>query len=115
MTHKALSAAQELFDDGISCEIVDLRTLLPWDKETVIDSIKKTGNLVIVHEACKVGGVGAEIGATIAEEAFDYLDGPIMRVGYGFAPVPFSPPLEDFLMPNQADIVEAVRKVSART
>jgi len=114
MVHKALAAANQLQGDGISCEVIDLRTLLPWDKDLVKSSVKKTGRLVIVHEAWKIGGFGGEVGATVAEEATDYLRGPIVRVGCKFAPIPFSPPLEKFIIPNEADIVAAVKRTSRK-
>jgi len=91
-----------------------LRTLLPLDKETILESVKKTGKALIVHEANKTGGVGGEISAIIAEEAFEYLDAPIMRLaGPDIPAVPFAPPMEDFFMVNPKKIEDAVRKLAA--
>jgi len=111
MVHKALKAAEELEKDGISVEIVDPRTLVPLDKETIINSVKKTGRVVIVTEDCKTAGVSAEIAAVIAEKALDYLDAPIKRVANPDVPIPFSPPLESFVIPDEKRIIEAVREV----
>ena len=111
MVHKALKAAEELEKDGISVEIVDPRTLVPLDKETIINSVKKTGRVVIVTEDCKTAGVSAEIAAVIAEEALDYLDAPIKRVANPDVPIPFSPPLENFVIPDEKRIIEAVKEV----
>jgi len=111
MVHKALKAAKELEKDGISVEIVDPRTLVPLDKETIINSVKKTGRVVIVTEDCKTAGVSAEIAAVIAEEALDYLDAPIKRVANPDVPIPFSPPLESFVIPDEKRIIEAVKEV----
>ena len=106
-----MKAAEELEKDGISVEIVDPRTLVPLDKETIINSVKKTGRVVIVTEDCKTAGVSAEIAAVIAEEALDYLDAPIKRVANPDVPMPFSPPLESFVIPDEKRIIEAVREV----
>ncbi|PLX32414.1 MAG: alpha-ketoacid dehydrogenase subunit beta, partial [Clostridiales bacterium] len=92
LVHKA---AEKLEAEGYSVEVIDLRTLAPFDKETVIESVKKTHRLLIAHEAVKVGGLGSEVAAVVAEEALDYLDAPIVRVGAKFTPVPFSPTLEE--------------------
>ncbi len=105
----ALEAAEILEKEGYSVEVVDLRTLSPFDKTTVIESVKKTHRLLIAHEAVKVGGLGSEVAAVIAEEALDYLDAPIVRVGAKFTPVPFSPPLETEYRPKVSDIVDGVR------
>jgi pyruvate dehydrogenase E1 component beta subunit len=109
MVHRALEAAADLEKDGISAEVVDPRTLQPLDNETIINSIKKTHRAVIVHEAVKFAGPGAEIAAMIAEEAFDYLDAPIKRVAAPFTPVPFSPPLEKDFVPSKEKITSAVK------
>jgi len=111
MVHKSLAASQELEKDGISVEIIDPRTLIPFDKETVIESVKKTGRLVIVEEDTKTGGWGAEVSAIIAEEAIDYLDAPIMRVSTFDTPIPASPPLEDYVIPDERRIVNAVKEI----
>ncbi len=105
MIHESLKAAGRLASKGIECEIVDLRTLVPWDKEAVIASVKKTGRLVIAHETWRCAGWGAEVAAWVSEEAFDCLDGPVLRVGGRNVPNPFSPPLEEHVMPN-ADWIE---------
>jgi len=111
MVPKALAAADALASEGISVEVVDPRTLLPLDEETILNSVKKTHRLVIVHEAVKFAGPGGEIAAMAAEKAFDYLDAPILRVGAPFSPVPFSPPLEQEYIPSEAKIIQAVKTV----
>ena len=111
MVHTALDAAAQLAEMGISAEVIDPRTLLPLDTATMVNSVKKTHGLVIVHEAVKFAGAGAEIAAQVAEQAFDYLDAPIVRVAAPFTPVPFSVPLENAFIPNAADIVEAVKRM----
>ena len=111
MVHTALEAAEKLAADGIDVEVVDPRTLSPLDMGTIIESVKKTHRLVVTHEEVKFAGSGAEIAATVAEEAFDYLDAPILRVAAPFAPVPFSPPLEQAFIPSEGQLMEAVRKV----
>ncbi|MEK6646624.1 MAG: alpha-ketoacid dehydrogenase subunit beta [Candidatus Firestonebacteria bacterium] len=113
MVLEALSVAETLSKEGISVEVIDPRTLVPLDKKTIIDSVKKTGKVVIVHEACKRCGIGAEIAAIIAEEAFDYLDAPIKRVARLDVPIPFSRPLENCLLPNKEDIIKAVKELLA--
>lgn len=111
MLHKALDAAEQLKADGISAEVIDLRTIVPIDKETLFESVKKTKHLVIAHEATKNGGVGSELAAIVAEELIDYLDGPIRRVGADFVPIPFSPALEPLMLPQVEDIVRAVKDI----
>jgi pyruvate dehydrogenase E1 component beta subunit len=111
MVHKALNAAALLQKEGIDVEVVDPRTLTPLDKATITGSVKKTGRLVIVSEDCKTGGVSAEIAALVAEEALDYLDAPIKRVASPDIPIPFSPPLEQFIIPNEQSIIKAVKEV----
>ena len=111
MVHKALNAAETLEKEDISVEVVDPRTLTPLDKKTILDSVKKTGRLIVVSEDCKTAGVGAEIAAVVAEEAVDYLDAPIKRVAGQDVPIPFSPPLEQYVIPNEKKIVEAVKEV----
>ncbi len=113
MVHRALEAAEELSKEGISVEVVDPRTLQPLDGETIIESVKKTHKVVIVHEAVKFAGPGAEIAAMIAEEAFDYLDAPIKRVAAPFTPVPFSPVLEQEYIPSKEKIIAAVKEAVA--
>lgn len=107
----AFRAAETLAKEGIDAEVIDLRTISPFDKETILESVKKTHRLVIIHEAIKQGGVGGEIAAFIAEQAIDYLDAPILRYGAPFVPVPFSPPLEDAYKMKTSDIVEGIRKM----
>jgi pyruvate dehydrogenase E1 component beta subunit len=111
MVHKSLAAAEELSKEGISVEVVDPRTLVPLDKQAIIDSVKKTGRIVIVTEDCKTGGVSAEIAAVVAEEAIDYLDAPVKRVAEPDTPIPFSPPLERFVIPDEKKIIGAVKEV----
>lgn len=111
MVHKALRAAEELQRHGISVEVVDPRTLIPLDKQTLLKSVRKTGRIVIVSEDVKTAGVSAEIAAVVAEEALDYLDAPIKRVAEPDTPIPFSPPLEQHVLPNEKRIIAAVREV----
>ncbi|MDH5634329.1 MAG: alpha-ketoacid dehydrogenase subunit beta [Candidatus Bathyarchaeota archaeon] len=111
MVHKALEAAKTLEKEGLSVEVVDLRTLVPLDKEAIKASVKKTGHLVVVSEDCKTAGVTAEIAAVVAEEALDYLDAPIKRVAEPDTPIPFSPPLEKHVIPDEESIVKAIREI----
>jgi len=111
MVHKALNAAATLEEEGVNAEVIDPRTLTPLDKKTIIDSVKKTGRLVIVSEDCKTAGVSAEIASVVAEEAIDYLDAPIKRVTCADTPIPFSPPLEQYVIPNEKAIIKAVKEV----
>ncbi len=114
MLHNALEAAQRVANDGISVEVVDPRTLNPLDKDTLLDSVKKTGKALIVHEDNFTLGLGAEIAALIAGEAFEYLDAPVMRLAGPDVPaVPFSVPLQDWFMPNPDKIEAAMRKLAA--
>ncbi|MGI6485289.1 MAG: alpha-ketoacid dehydrogenase subunit beta [Tepidanaerobacteraceae bacterium] len=110
MVLRSLKAAEQLEREGISVEIIDPRTLVPLDEETIINSVKKTGKLVIVHEAVERGGFGAEVAAIIIKEAFDYLDAPIIRVAARNTPVPFAPKLEDYVIPNVPDIVKGIKE-----
>ena len=112
MVHKAQSAAKKLEEEGISVEVIDPRTLTPLDKQAIMRSIKKTGRLVIVSEDCKTAGVSAEIAALVAEEALDYLDAPIKRVAEPDTPIPFSPPLEHYVIPDEKAIIKAVKEVA---
>ena len=106
----ALAAAERLSaEDGVEVEVIDPRTLVPLDLDAIAESVKRTGRLVIAHEAVAHGGFGAEIAAQVQEAAFDYLDAPIARVGAPFAPIPLSPPLEDAYLPGADEIVAAVR------
>ncbi len=111
MVHEAMAAAETLKEDGIDIEIVDPRTLQPFDTETVVESVKKTHRALIVHEAVRFGGIGAEIAAQLQEEAFDFLDAPIGRVGAPFSPVPYSPALEKIYVPNADRIAKEVKRI----
>lgn len=111
MMQKALEAAEILEAEGISVEVIDLITLSPFDEVTVIESVKKTNRLLIAHEAVKIGGLGGEVAAVVAEKALDYLDAPIMRVGAKFTPVPFSPTLEEAYRPKTKEIVDGIKSM----
>jgi pyruvate dehydrogenase E1 component beta subunit len=111
MVQKALNAAKELEKEGLSVEVVDPRTLTPLDRRAIISSVKKTGRIVVVSEDCKTAGVSAEIAAVVAEEALDYLDAPVKRVAEPDTPIPFSPPLEQYVIPTEKTIVKAVKEV----
>jgi pyruvate/2-oxoglutarate/acetoin dehydrogenase E1 component len=111
MVHKAITAAEILQKEGVNVEIVDPRTLTPLDTETICKSAKKTGRVVIVSEDCRTAGVSAEIAAIIAEKAIDYLDAPVKRVTAYDSPIPFSPPLEQFIIPTEQSIVQAVKEM----
>ena len=114
MVGRALSAAEKLASNGISLEVVDPRTLSPLDEQTILNSVKKTHRLLIVHEEVKFAGSGAEIAAMVAEKAFDYLDAPIVRIGAPFTPVPFSPPLEQEFIPSEEKIIQAAKKMMGK-
>jgi acetoin:2,6-dichlorophenolindophenol oxidoreductase subunit beta len=114
MVPEALSAADDAEKEGISVEVVDPRTLLPLDEETIIASVKKTTRCVTAHEAVTRGGFGAELTAVVQEGAFDYLDAPIERVGAKFAPLAFAPAMEQWVVPHAADVLEAVKRTVAR-
>lgn len=111
MVHRSLAAAETLAGDGIDAEVVDPRTLVPLDTAAIIASVRKTGRLVVVHEAVKRGGFGGEIAGIIAEEAFDYLDAPIKRVAGRNVPIAFNETLERHAVPGQDDIIAAVRQL----
>jgi pyruvate/2-oxoglutarate/acetoin dehydrogenase E1 component len=113
MVKKALDAAQTLAEEGIEAEVVDPRTLVPLDIDTIIDSVKKTHRLIVASEETERAGVCAEIAFRVMEEAFDYLDAPVERVAAADVPVPFSPPLETFMSPKAEDIVTAARRLVA--
>jgi acetoin:2,6-dichlorophenolindophenol oxidoreductase subunit beta len=110
----ALAAAEELANEGISAEVIDPRSISPLDVESIVSSVKKTSRLIVVHEAVEQGGIGAEIVARIQQEAFYYLDSPIVRVAAPFAPVPASPGLEQSFVPSKAQIIAAVRRTTYR-
>lgn len=107
----ALDAAGELAAQGVEAEVIDPRTLSPLDMETILASVRKTNRVVVAHEAVRTCGIGAEIAARIADEAFDYLDAPVKRVGAPFTPVPFAPVLEDLYLPGKAELLAAVREI----
>ena len=112
MVGESIKVADKLKEEqGIKAEVIDLRTLVPMDKTTVINSVKKTGRLVIVDEGIRRAGITAEIAALVTEEAFDFLDAPVKRLGNENTPIPFSPPLEDYFRPNADKIYKAVKKV----
>jgi acetoin:2,6-dichlorophenolindophenol oxidoreductase subunit beta len=111
MVGPALGVAQELAADGVGVEVIDPRTVSPLDVETIVDSAKKTGRVIVVHEAVEQGGIGAEITARVQQEAFYYLDSPILRVAAPFAPVPASSALEKVYLPGKDQIIRAARKV----
>ncbi len=111
MVPSALLAAKALEEEGVNVEVIDPRTVVPLDKDTIIDSVKKTGKLVTVEHSHKRGGVGAEISSIIMEEAFDYLDAPVLRVASPNIPVPVSPSLGKLTIPNTEDIISTARKV----
>jgi len=112
MVWAALEAARELEKDGLSLEVVDLRTLLPYDEEAVLASVRKCNKVILLHEDTRTGGMAGELAALIAEKAFEDLDGPIMRITAPDTPVPFSPPLEEYFLPNARKVVEAARKLA---
>lgn len=112
MMHTSLEAAETLAKEGIEAEVVDLRTLLPLDKETILQSVKKTNKLLIVHEDTRTGGIAGEIAAVACEGAFEDLDGPILRVTAKDTPVPFSPPLEERFLPNLNDVISTARELA---
>jgi len=114
MANEALVAAEKLAAEGIECEVIDPRTLQPLDTDTIVESVKKTNRVVVVHEAVRFGGLGAEIASQIQELAFDWLDAPVHRVGAPFSPVPFSPALEQHYIPDAAAIANGVRQVLGR-
>jgi len=110
---EALSAADKLKDRGVSAEVIDIRTLQPLDLGTIVDSVKRTGRLIVACDDIKTGGVGSEVSAAVTEAAFDYLDAPIMRVACPETPIPFSPPLEQEYMPSANRIIQTVERIIA--
>ncbi len=113
MLYVADEAAEALAKDGVSAEIVDLRSILPFDEEAILTSVAKTNRVIILHEAPLTGGAGAEFAARIAEKAFDYLDAPVKRVASLDVPTPYSPPLEAFYLPNRDKVLAAARELLA--
>ena len=114
LVHEALQAAEEAEKDGISVEVVDPRTLLPLDEEAIVASVRKTTRCVTAHEAVTRAGFGAELAEIVQHGAFDWLDAPIERVGARFAPLPFAPVMEQWVVPHAADVLDAVRRTVAR-
>jgi 2-oxoisovalerate dehydrogenase E1 component beta subunit len=113
MVYTALEAAETLAKEGIDLEVIDLRTLLPLDRETIAESVKKTNRVILLHEDTRTGGIAGEIAACINEDCFDFLDAPITRITSKDTPVPFSPPLEDVFLPNANDVIREARKLRA--
>jgi pyruvate dehydrogenase E1 component beta subunit len=111
MTSRCLAAAEQLAEGGIEAEIVDLRSLKPLDWDCVAESVRRTHRVLIVHEACRTGGFGGELAARIGEELFDWLDAPVSRVGAKDVPLPFSPPLERFVIPQVEDVLAAANRL----
>ena len=99
--------------DGTSVEVIDLRTIIPWDRDAVMESVSRTGKLLVLHEDTRTAGFGAEIAATVGEESFEYLDAPVLRVAAPDTPVPFSPPLEKAFIPQVDDVVQAIERLAA--
>ena len=113
MVLTALDAAAELEKEGLDVEVIDLRTLAPLDKQAILASVRKTSRALILHEASLTGGIGGEIAAIISLEAFEWLDAPVVRVASLDTPVPYSPPLEDYYLPQVKDVLDAARKLAA--
>ncbi|MEK6301943.1 MAG: alpha-ketoacid dehydrogenase subunit beta [Acidobacteriota bacterium] len=113
MVYTALDAAEKLLQEGIDVEVIDLRTLMPLDREAIAESVKKTSKVIILHEATRTGGMAGELTAIINEDVFEYLDAPITRVTSIDTPVPYAPPLEEFFLPQVDDVVTAARKLAA--
>jgi len=111
MCYVALDAAEHLAKDGIEAEVVDLRTLLPLDDEAIINTVAKTSKVILLHEATRTGGIAGEIAARLTESAFEYLDGPIVRVTAPDTPVPYAPPLEEEFLPQVSDVERAARQL----
>lgn len=114
MVNEAHKAAEQLAEAGVSVEVIDPRSVSPLDTATLVESVKRTNRVLVVHEAVQFGGIGAEIAAQIQEEAFDYLDAPVLRIGAPFSPVPYSPVLEKAYVPDAAKIVGGVNKLLGR-
>jgi len=114
LVHEALKAAEQADEDGVSVEVVDPRTLLPLDEDALVESVKKTSRCVVAHEAVARMGFGAEVVAVVQQGAFDYLDAPIERVGAKFAPIPFAPVMEEYVVPHAEDVLDAIRRTVAR-
>ena len=113
MVHTATEAAEQLEREDVSVEVLDLRTLIPWDRGAVLESVRRTSKVLVLHEDTRTGGFGAEIAATIAEEAFEHLDAPLKRIAAPDSPVPFSPPLEQAFIPQADDVIAGLRELAA--
>ena len=113
MVYTALEAAEKLVQEGVDVEVMDLRTLMPLDRDAIVDTVKKTNKVIILHEATRTGGLAGEVTALINEGAFEYLDGPVVRVTSIDTPVPYAPPLEEFFMPQVDDVLKAARTLAA--
>jgi acetoin:2,6-dichlorophenolindophenol oxidoreductase subunit beta len=114
LVHESLAAAEEAEKEGVSVEVVDPRTLQPLDEQTIVDSVKKTNRAVVAHEAVTRMGFGAEVAAIVQHQAFDWLDAPVERVGAKFVPLPFAPVMEEFVVPHQAEVYEAIMRTVGR-
>src|ERR671925_379930 len=114
LVHEAIGAAADAEEEGISVEVIDPRTLLPLDEDTIVESVKKTNRCVVAHEAIVRMGFGAEVAAVVQEKAFDYLDAPVQRVGAKFSPLPFAPVMEEYVVPHQADVLAAIKRTVER-
>jgi acetoin:2,6-dichlorophenolindophenol oxidoreductase subunit beta len=115
LVHESLKAAEQAEEDGISVEVLDPRTLQPLDEDALVSSVQKTNRCVVAHEAVTRMGFGAEVAAVVQQKAFDYLDAPVERVGAKFAPVPFAPVMEAYVVPHAADVLAAVRRTLERS
>jgi len=113
MVYIAMEAASELVKEGIDLEVIDLRSLLPLDKETILESVRRNNKVFVLHEDTRTGGIAGEIAAVICEEAFEYLDGPVLRVTALDTPVPYSPPLEEFFLPKVPDVLKTARMLAS--
>jgi 2-oxoisovalerate dehydrogenase E1 component beta subunit len=111
--HWSLEAAEKLFAEGVSVEVLDLRSLIPLDRDAILESVRKTGKILIVHEDTITGGIGAEIAALVSSRAFEYLDAPVRRVASPDTPVPYAPTLEDFILPNAEKVAAGLRELAA--
>ncbi|MBI3360446.1 MAG: alpha-ketoacid dehydrogenase subunit beta, partial [Chloroflexi bacterium] len=114
MVHESLAAAEALAKEGIECEVIDLRTLRPYDTETMLDSVRKTGRAIVAAESPKIGGLAAEMSATISEECFHDLKAPVVRVAGLDTPIPFSLVLEKYILPGKDEIVAGVKNVMSK-
>jgi 2-oxoisovalerate dehydrogenase E1 component beta subunit len=113
MVFTALEAAEILAKEGIDVEVIDLRTLAPLDRDAIANTVRKTNKVILLHEDAKTGGIAGELAAIINEEAFDDLDGPIVRIAALDTPVPFSPPQEEYFLPKVSDVVREARRLKA--